>query len=128
MGEIMNDGIINEIQKECLDTRIPTSEILRKAYVVATKLSLEEIKKWCKDEMDGYEDKVKEVPQYRKLDIVYKAFNPVRGWIPVMIPSKSDLKFLLQQPLIESIVEIEELVDNVKSTISFLLKPEVQEF
>lgn len=57
-------SLIKELQKDVLDENILVETLLRKAYLVASKLKLKDFEKWIKQEQEGYEDKI---PKYRKL-------------------------------------------------------------
>lgn len=58
--------ILSQIQADLLDSKIPLSGILRKAKVLASQLSSDELDSWVSQELDGYKDQ-NELPDYRVL-------------------------------------------------------------
>jgi hypothetical protein len=78
-------SLIEELQRDALDSTISVSDLLRKSLVVAAKLNLEEFRAWVEHELNGYED-TQQVPDYRKVMGRIVAFNPARGYIPAIIP------------------------------------------
>jgi AbiTii len=76
-------SLVEELQREALDGSTDVSALLRKAYVVATKLGLAQFKTWCDQELNGYDG---EIPLYRKAHGRLRAWNPMRNsWIPVVL-------------------------------------------
>lgn len=76
--------IVIELQQEALKRDSDIMSLLRKAYLVAKKLKLQEFEKWISNELNGYGDK-DEIPEYRLLRGEIKAWNPYYGWIPVVL-------------------------------------------
>lgn len=76
-------GIVLELQREAMDKESDVESLLRKAYVIAKKLKLEEFESWIKYEQNGYEKN--KIPNYRFVKGELKAWNPVYGWIPVVL-------------------------------------------
>ena len=76
-------GIVIELQREAMSKDADILTILRKAYLVARKLKLKEFQKWVENELNGYPHD-ESVPKYRKLHGEVMAYNPMRGWIPVI--------------------------------------------
>lgn len=83
------NGIVLDLQQEALSGNGDILSLLRKAYLIARKLDLNDFKEWVNSELNGY-NKSKEVPQYRKLQGSVVAFNPYRGWIPVMFETHEE--------------------------------------
>lgn len=75
-------SLVEELQREALDSNVSIVALMRKAYVVASKLNLRTFRDWCKSEQDGYD--TVDVPEYRRIGGNLRAFNPYRGWIPVV--------------------------------------------
>jgi len=46
--------LVLQLQAECLDAGVSILEVLRKALVVARKLSLTEAQAWIEKELNGY--------------------------------------------------------------------------
>lgn len=83
-------SIIQQLQNEALNPEISVSDLLRKAKVVGVKLDLKEFLGWIEKELNGYEVKTQEeLPIYRILIGETKAWNPFRGWLPILF---EDLK------------------------------------
>ncbi|QOX00297.1 MULTISPECIES: AbiTii domain-containing protein [Acinetobacter] len=97
----MSDPIIIQLQKLAIDSSSNVEEVVRLALIAATKLKLKDFKKWCKNELEGYNDK--KIPAYRKTRATLKAFNPLRGNIPFFItdPDMQDAVtyYEIRQPL-----------------------------
>ena len=69
-------GLVSELQRDALDTNVKVSELLRKAYVVATKLNIPDFKNWIQKELNGYGFDKDEIPNYRLLTGEIKYYNP----------------------------------------------------
>ena len=106
-------SLVLELQKDALNTSISVLVLLRKALVVAKKLNIQEFQDWIQKELNGYPEK-SELPQYRFMYGELKAFNPFRGWIPVMIPSELQ-DFISKRPVHQPISQIESLIENIKN-------------
>lgn len=77
------NGIVLDLQREALTQSGDVLSLLRKAYLIARKLHLKDFGEWLNKELNGYGTKDK-VPNYRILRGEVKAWNPMRGWIPVL--------------------------------------------
>jgi len=104
------ESIVIELQSETLSKDVSVSDLLRKALVVATKLDFEEFQKWINGELDGYGEK-DEVPEYRFVNGSLIAWNPISGWIPVVIKNEAWAKKLSTYPSGSSIAELDNLLD-----------------
>jgi AbiTii len=120
-------SLVLELQKECLDPTISILPSLRKALVVAKKLSVIDFQIWIEKELQGYmEDD--SVPEYRVLKGQLVAWNPYNGWIPVLLsdPEKQDQISLcgIGQP----IGEIENMVKHAdaNSTLEVPLATQIE--
>lgn len=107
-------GIVIELQRDALDKSIHTSDLLRKALLVARKLKITEIESWLQLELNGYTDaNIESFPAYRWITGEIKSFNPYNGmWLPIMFPeSESEIhRALTRRPCNQAIAEIENLV------------------
>ncbi|HVS69752.1 MAG TPA: hypothetical protein VHQ47_00685 [Phycisphaerae bacterium] len=105
----MATSIIRELQGLAAETG-NVSELLRKAFIVAVKLRLDEFRKWINLELNGYVgDEV--LPAYRVLPASVHAWNPVRGWIPIIFQEDGPLyRFVSSARMGKSIGEIDELL------------------
>lgn len=80
-------SLVEELQRDALDGEVDVSDLLRKAYAVAVKLKLAKFKAWVSAELNGYKE---DLPTYRVIHGVLRAWNPYNGWIPVMFESSRD--------------------------------------
>ena len=117
-------GIVLELEREALDENVSIEVLLRKAYLVARKLKLTDFEEWINNEQNGY---VGEVPEYRMIGGEYKALNPYRGWIPVVLPAKV-AKVIAKVPLHDSISSLCDMYNTSKGSISFIVGAEITEF
>lgn len=74
-------GLILEIQQASLDASVPIENLLRRVKLAAAKLRLNDLEGWVNNELNGYSD---ELPEYRKINGQPAAWNPYRGWLPIM--------------------------------------------
>ena len=115
------EGLVIELEKEALDEKISVESLLRKAYLVARKLKLKEFEDWIIKEQNGYEG---EVPDYRMINGNYKAWNPYRGWMPVILTPEMG-KFMSKIPLHTTISSLTETYISHKNDIQFTLGAEL---
>ncbi len=117
--------IVLELQNDTMDDTKKVSYLLTKALVIARKLQLEDFANWCNKELEGYDHK-DEKPSYRKINLIYKAWNPYRGFIPVVIQDKKFQETISEQDVDRSIHEIEEYASMSETTLKFSINPELQ--
>jgi len=98
-------GIVNQLQMEAIKENGDILKLLRQAYIIARKLKLSEFEQWVKNELDGYDEGP--IPDYRLIKGEVKGFNPVRGWIPFVLPDK--LSFLSERRVNNSIANLVEI-------------------
>jgi hypothetical protein len=117
-------GLVEEIQADALDARIPVSTLLRKVKVAAVKLKLAAVENWVNMELNGYSGNL---PEYRELKGRPKAYNPIRGqWIPIIDPNPEVQAVLSQASTGQSIAEIEDLLkQDSKGTLQKPLPTEI---
>jgi hypothetical protein len=106
-------SLVEELQRDALDGSVDVSHLLRKAYVVAVKLKLDKFKSWADFELNGYG--ASDVPAYREIRGVLRAWNPYNGWIPVFLTNDPRWQ---EQASIHwergSVGAIQDLVNNAK--------------
>lgn len=117
------NGIIIELEKEALDEQISVESLLRKAYLVARKLNLSEFEEWINNEQNGYKG---EVPNYRMIKGEYRAWNPYRGWIPVILTPQME-KIMLSIPVRESVSVLSEIYVSRNNGVQFSLNAELND-
>lgn len=104
-------GLVLELQRDCLNPKSETSDLLRKALVVSRKLKLPGIQEWVNHELQGYTNGA-EIPQYRMMHGSVKAKNPYHGWVPLMIEDSKLSDLVSKLPVNSGIKELEDLVQN----------------
>src|SRR5579862_9858580 len=100
-------SLVEELQRDALNGTVPSSDLLRKALVVATKLNLVEFRIWVECELEGYP--AGDVPEYRQTSGQVYFFNPVTGPRPVLFPDREIAEGLSSYDYHEAIGLIEEL-------------------
>ena len=78
------ESVVIELQRELLETDCDILSALRKAHVIASKLDLKEFDEWILSELNGYQFDAENIPDYRCIIGELKAWNPYRGWVPVI--------------------------------------------
>lgn len=116
--------MVLELERDALDEDVSIEVLLRKAYLVARKLKLTDFEEWINNEQNGYEG---EVPEYRMIGGEYKALNPYRGWIPVVLPANV-AKVISKVPLHNSISSLYDVYNTSEGSISFTVGAEITEF
>lgn len=110
-------GIVIELQQEVLKQDCDIVNVLRRAYVIATKLQLTEFDSWITHELNGYPNQ-EVCPEYRKKKGVLKAFNPYQGWIPAMISDIEMETDVCERKMANSISEIVSLCQEENDLLS----------
>ena len=98
-------SIVLDLQNEVTKPDCDIVNVLRKAHLIAAKLNLQEFDKWITCELNGYKNG-DEVPKYREIRGVLKAFNPYNGWIPTLIPDAELESSICKRHIPNSISEI----------------------
>jgi hypothetical protein len=120
------ESLVQQLQREALDSKIPITDLLRKALVVSIKLKAKEMQVWIESEIAGY-GAGRDIPEYRKIQGQVKAFNPVRGWIPVTSEDPAETMALSQDYIMQPISEIQHLLSSfTKGTLRMPLHPELE--
>lgn len=100
-------SIVIDIQKQVLSKS--TTDVLRQAYIIARKLKIKDFEIWIANELNGYKENT-DIPEYREVCGSIKAFNPYRGWLPVIIEDTKTYSDLTASKIGQSIPELEDLV------------------
>lgn len=99
-------SLVLELQRDALEKTVSTTDLLRKAMVVARKLRVTDIEQWISHELNGYPEG-SEVPSYRYLRGEPKVFNPYNGWVPLMMSDAKQAELLSKRGTSQSIAELE---------------------
>ena len=110
------EDIILELQTELMSSNCDIVNVLRKAHLIASKLKLVDLDNWIQSELNGYPNQ-KLCPEYRKMKGTLKAFNPYRGWIPVIIQNPKFEKKMCEIKIIESISQLLNLCELSKNEL-----------
>ncbi|MCQ2460224.1 MAG: ABC transporter substrate-binding protein [Ruminococcus sp.] len=102
-------SVVIELQRDLLATNCDIVSALRKAHIIASKLNLTEFDSWILSELNGYKCDEKEIPEYRQIMGVLKAFNPYHGWTPVLFQDGKMEETICNRKLKDSISAIIEL-------------------
>lgn len=108
-------SLVLELQQDALNPKVPVSNLLRKAVVIARKLGLRDPEQWIQLELNGYGDTAaKDIPAYRKIHGEVKALNPFRGWQPVRFEDPKMDALVSTTHCSLSIAELESVLDSVR--------------
>ena len=104
--------IVRELQKDSISKDSSVSELLRKAFLVATKLKQADFINWLNFEMNGYPiGNQDNYPPYRRLRGIVKVFNPYHGHQQVMFESHETGEAFSQRYCHQSATEIEHILE-----------------
>ncbi len=117
-------SLVLELQREAYDEKTSVSTLLRKAYVLARKLKVGELESWINDELNGYNVPYTELPEYRTVRGEVKGWNPVNGWIPVILTPEI-MEIISQNKIIQSIPELEQLLKETSGSTLLIGLPHV---
>jgi len=106
--------MLDTLLKDLQDKDIPVSNLLRKAKVIAHRSKQEDFLQWINDELNGYDNK--KVPDYRMVRGQVKAWNPYRGWIPVLFQDREIEDTISYRGVSHSVSEIESLLSKNSAT------------
>jgi hypothetical protein len=125
----MSNSLILQIQESALDSGSSITNALRRAKLACAKLQLLEFGTWIDLELEGYMNKsAEDLPEYRKLRGIPKAFNPYQGWQVIIFRSNRQLENLSLAPIGMSISAIETSLrgSTLEGEFHFPYPPEVQ--
>ncbi|MBO2678461.1 hypothetical protein I6M56_06230 [Shewanella algae] len=115
------DSIVLELQRECLDDRIPLRSIARKALVIVQKLNLDE--EWLQHELNGYKNEP--LPDYRNLAGDVMAKFPGRNYRLVDLPAQLEPE-MTSHPMPQSIAELESTLSYTGGAVYIPLPTNIQ--
>ncbi|MDT2806615.1 hypothetical protein K5X77_08970 [Vagococcus lutrae] len=104
--------IVLDLQQEALSKDSDVLNLLRKAYIVARKLKLNEFEEWVNNELNGYQETDK-IPDYRKVRGEVKAWNPYLGWIPMIIQNNEIANQLSEHLASDSIPNLKNVYESL---------------
>ncbi len=111
-----------QLQRECLDSNVPILNIIRKAMVIARKLSLAEAQTWIDKELNGYHQG-DNPPRHRLLTGQILVRNPYHGWQPVIFNDAADGESLSKCFAGQPVGELEEPIRSDNGEVAFPFDP-----
>ena len=103
-------SLVLELQHDAIGSDIPIGTLLRKALVVARKLAIKEFQAWVESELKGYL-RQSIVPDYREVFGTAQAFNPYRGWTPILFQNSNLADKVQTRRITDSATELEKMVN-----------------
>lgn len=119
-------SLVEELQRDCLESTVPVTVLLRKAKVIAVKLGLDEFSEWVDKELNGYANE-DAIPAYRTIKGEPKAFNPLHGWQTVIFETSDTFELMSKRPIAQSVSELEELRKSETTEFQVPYAPEDQQ-
>lgn len=103
-------SLIEELQRDALDSHASVPDLLRKAKVVAMKLNVSDAAEWIEHELSGYPDGA-EIPRYRQVSGTPKYLNPYHGWVPLIFSDTDMHEKASKRTTRQPISEIKDILD-----------------
>ncbi len=100
-------SLVEQLQRDAADPAVSVPTLLRRAKISAKKLGLKKVETWIEHELNGYSS---DLPEYRKVSGRLMAWNPYRGWIPMM-GEPEVISTLSQTSTAQSVDELQSLLD-----------------
>jgi hypothetical protein len=103
----MPGSLVEQLQMDAVDRNVRTSDLLRKALLVASRLDIPGVPEWINKELSGYELK-DDVPAYRRIHgrVMARTFY---GWRPVQFPTNEVESKIAEQIVLQSVAMLEEI-------------------
>jgi hypothetical protein len=119
-------SLVLQLQADCLDSGVSILEVLRKALVVARKLSLADAQTWIQKELNGYKSG-DDCPAHRLIVGQIVAWNPYNGWIPVVFQDPREASYRSRCFVGQAIGALEDLARSGGETLQFPFDAETQQ-
>lgn len=107
----MTDSIVLQLQELASDAQGDINTLLSKALMVATKLNLDDFRRWVLHEQEGYPEDV-DVPDYRIVRADLKGYHPHTGLISCQFNNDEMEETLTTLALTETLSEIIHRMNN----------------
>lgn len=124
-GENNMASIVLELQKLAANPNSNVEELLNMTLIVARKLKLDNLRKWCDLELQGYYDNLSEIPKYRKFNGQLKVDTPLHGYLPLYAPDEINNE-LTHTEIICPISEIQNYINSGAKTFEKPLPNDVR--
>lgn len=90
---------VSELQRDALDKEFDLESLLRKAYIISTKIKSLDFEKWVQCEQNGYDDNI---PEYRRIEgklvgvnfrngefeVIFSDRDMEKGFTTIKLPNK----------------------------------------
>jgi len=121
-------SLVEELQRDALDSRVPLPDVLRGALVVATKLKLADFRNWVACELNGY-GKDDGLPDYRVIRCQVRSTNPFDGRkIPWKFPTSELEEMVCRRRIAQSVAAIEQLLlSDTETELALSFSAEMQD-
>ncbi|WP_243338583.1 AbiTii domain-containing protein [Anaeromyxobacter soli] len=101
-------SLLEQLQREALDSSTSVASLLRKLKVAAVMLEKEDAVTWVDHELSGYPEDA-ELPAYRVIRGRPQFLNPMVGWCPLMVNDSHGRELMSRHRARQRISELEEL-------------------
>lgn len=121
-------ALVPELVNMASDPAVSTSDLLRRALVVARRLDVPDLVDWITSELEGYRDRP--VPDYRSIKGRPQVFNPYHGYQPLILPTPEWADAVSTANVGQSVPELEQLAQSktgVRMTFSAKLEHQLME-
>lgn len=116
-------SIVLQLQELAVDPNSNIEELLNKALLVARKLKIKKFRKWCENELEGYDKE--NIPDYRVIKGQLKVFNPYHGLQPFIIPDTLD-RLVTTIKIKQSVGEINNLLSQEGNSFENVISNEAK--
>ncbi|EPL7762815.1 hypothetical protein [Acinetobacter baumannii] len=116
-------SIVLQLQELAVDPNSNIEELLDKALLVARKLKIKKFRKWCENELEGYDKE--NIPDYRVIKGQLKVFNPYHGLQPFIIPDTLD-RLVTTIKIKQSVGEINNLLSQEGNSFENVISNEAK--
>jgi hypothetical protein len=120
-------SLVRKLIRQIDDPAVSVGTLLRTAKIIAAKLEQDEALEWINKELNGYWGlTLEELPEYRRVHGVARAFRPGFGWEPILWKDPEDEAFISQVPLATPLANIEESLEGCEGYVTYKLPPELR--
>jgi hypothetical protein len=119
-------SLVEELQRDALDSRVRLSDLLRKAKAIAVKLDLPELERWVANELNGYQSG-DDLPDYRRIIGHVEGFNPYHGWRTVNFDDTETEQIFTKRYINSRVAELEGLAARGDRQLHVPLSAEAQQ-
>lgn len=110
-------ALVTELVNDAMRAEISVSNLLRRALVTASRLSLPDLVSWLNSELSGYTSAP--VPDYRQVRGVPVCESGLGGWMPLEVPNPQVNAIFSRRSIFTSIPELERLVASGASMLVY---------